>query len=286
MADLTDSIVVGIDGSEEALNAATWAAVEAPSRDLALHLVSSTYVPGFYGLDVPQLPEMYEWIDHMSRTQLHDASERVRTIAPQVPVQTEYLRQPPIPLLLEMSKSAHMIALGASGRGGFSGMLLGSTAIAVTAHASCPVAVVRSASSPDGPVVVGADGSETSVAALRVAFSEASSRKARLVAVHVEEIPSIREVGLGRTRDRGHADRVLGESLAGWRSAYPDVSIEAVAETGQPSNALLDWSNHAQLIVVGTRGRGGFRGMLLGSTSQALLHHARCPVLVARNQAG
>ncbi|MDI2030250.1 universal stress protein [Saccharopolyspora sp. TS4A08] len=283
MTDLTDTIVVGIDGSEQALNAVDWAAAEVSSRNLALRVVTSTepYVRGFYGQQFPYLPDVFEQIDQLARVQLRDGLNRARAVDPDMPVHTEYLREPPISLLLRMSKTARLIALGASGRGGFSGMLLGSTATAVAAHASCPVAIVRDPNVPNGPVVVGVDGSETSTAALGSAFDEASRRKVRLVAVHVGETPSIRELGVGRAHQQpGDMERILAESLAGWRERYPEVDVERVAVDGQPPSVLLDWSDRAQLVVVGTRGRGGFRGMLLGSTSQALLHHARCPVLV------
>lgn len=285
MTDLTDTIVVGIDGSEQAFSAVAWSAAEASSHDLSLRLVASTepYLRNFYGPELPYLPAVFEEIDQLARAHLRDGQNRASTVDPEVPVHTEYVREPPISLLLRMSKTAHMIALGASGRGGFSGMLLGSTAAAVAVHASSPVAVVRDPNTPDGPVVVGVDGTAISIAALGKAFDEASWRKVRLVAVHVGEDPSIREVGVGRAHERpGDVERILAESLAGWGPHYADVEVERVAVGGRPPGVLLDWSDRAQLVVVGTRGRGGFRGMLLGSTSQALLHHARCPVLVVR----
>lgn len=287
MTDLGNTIAVGVDGSEQALNAVTWSAQAASSRNLALRLVSSTapYIQGFYGPGLPYLPEVFEEIDQLAKAQLRDGLHRAGAIDPQVSVHTEFVREPPIPYLLEMSKKARMIALGASGRGGFSGMLLGSTAHSVAAHASSPVVVVRTPNIADGPVVVGVDGSETSTAALDAAFDEASWRKVRLVTVHVSEAPSIREVGIGQAHEqRGSGDRVLAESVAGRAANYPDVHVERVAVEGGPPSVLLDWSGRAQLVVVGTRGRGGFRGMLLGSTSQALLHHARSPVLVVRTR--
>ncbi|MEV4729669.1 universal stress protein [Saccharopolyspora sp. NPDC049426] len=288
MTDLNNTIVVGVDGSEQALDAVAWSAEEASSRNLSLLLVSSTepYTSGFYGPGLPYLPEVFEEIDQLARAHLRDGVHRAGTIDPEVSVRTEFVREPPIPRLLEMSKTARMIALGASGRGGFSGMLLGSTASSVASHASSPVAIVRNPNTPDGPVVVGVDGSETSTAALEAAFDEASWRKAPLVAVHAGEAPSIREVGVGRAHERpGDVERILAESLAGRAENYPDVDVERVGVEGSPPSVLLDWSDRAQLVVVGTRGRGGFRGMLLGSTSQSLLHHARSPVVVVRTRA-
>ena len=287
MTDLSNTIVVGVDGSEPALSAVAWSAEEASSRNLSLRLVTSTapYLQSFYGPGLPYPPEMFEEVDQLARAQLRDGLHRATTIDPQISAHTEFVREPPISLFLEKSKTARMIALGASGRGGFTGMLLGSTANSVAAHASSPVAIVRDPTIPDGPVVVGVDGSETSTAALEAAFDEASWRKARLVAVHAVEVPSIREVGVGHAHEQpGDGDRALAESLAGRAESYPDVDVERVAVDDSPPNALLEWSDRAQLVVVGTRGRGGFRGMLLGSTSQALLHHARSPVLVVRTR--
>lgn len=243
MTDLGNTIVVGVDGSDQALNAVAWSAQEASSRNLALRLVSSTapHIQGFYGPGLPYLPEVFEEIDQLARAQVRDGLHRAGTTDPQVSVHTEFVREPPISHLLEMSKTARMIALGASGRGGFSGMLLGSTAHSVAAHASSPVAVVRTPNIADGPVVVGVDGSETSTAALDAAFDEASWRKARLVAVHVGEAPSIREVGVGQAHEQpGDAERALAESLAGRAENYPDVDVERVAVEGRPTSVLLD----------------------------------------------
>lgn len=284
MSDLSKAIVVGIDGSDPALSAVTWAAKAAAARGLSVHLVSSTepYFRAFYGAGMPVPPEAFSEIDELARTRLRDAHDRATAAAPKLAVTTEYVQEQPISLLLRLSKSARLLALGASGRGGFSGMLLGSTAASAAAHAACPVAVVRAPNAPDGPVVAGVDGSETSVDALSAAFAEASWRRVKLVAVHAShDEPSIREVGLGRrSPDPQEPERVLAESLAGLQEEHPDVQVERTTINNHPRDALLDWSTRAQLVVVGSRGRGGFLGMLLGSTSQALLQHAQSPVLI------
>lgn len=283
MTDLSNAIVVGIDGSDQALNAVTWAAQVASARKLSLHLVSSTepHFRGFYGAGMPVPPEAFTGIDELARTQLRDATERAAELDPELAVTSEYLQEQPISLLLRLAKGARMLALGASGRGGFGGMLLGSTAASAAAHATCPVAVVRTPNIPDGPVVAGVDGSATSVNALAAAFAEAAWRRAKLVAVHASPEPSIREVGLGRTEpEPQELERVLAESLAGLQEQHTDVQVERTTVTDRPRDAMLDWSTRAQLVAVGSRGRGGFLGMLLGSTSQALLNHAECPVLV------
>ncbi|WP_406689430.1 universal stress protein [Saccharopolyspora sp. ID03-671] len=285
MSDLSNAIVVGVDGSDQALSAVTWAAKAASARGLSLHLVSSTepYFRGPYGAAAAVAPEAFSEIDELARTRLRNAAKRAAGADAALEVTTEFVQQQPIPLLLHLAESARMLALGTSGRGGFTGMLLGSTAASVAAHAACPVAVVRPPKSPDGPVVVGVDGSAISTDALAAAFAEASWRRVALVAVHAsrDHEPSIREVGLGRTEpDPQEPELVLAASLAGLQEQHPDVRVERDTVNSRPRDALLDRSARAQLVVVGSRGRGGFLGMLLGSTSQALLQHAHSPVLV------
>jgi nucleotide-binding universal stress UspA family protein len=173
-------------------------------------------------------------------------------------------------------------------------MLAGSTAVALVAHGHCPVAVIRGRT-PDGippaggPVVVGLDGSPASEAAVAIAFDEASLRGADLVAVHTcSEYQSDSGYAYARqfvvdwdaidVRER----EVLAERLAGWQEKYPDVLVRRVVARDRPVRALLEQTAEAQLLVVGSRGHGGFTGMLLGSTSQALIYHGTCPLLVAR----
>ncbi|WP_236790892.1 universal stress protein [Amycolatopsis sp. GM8] len=291
MTDSKGAIVVGIDGSEQALQAARWAAAEAASRNLRLHLVSGVDPAlGYYGAGLPIPQESFDAVERVASQQLDEATQAVREVDPDVVVTAARLRLPPVPMLIELSQEARMIVLGASGRGGFEGMLAGSTAVSVAARGVCPVVIVRGEERRDGPVVVGVDGSPTSVSALGVAFDEASWRGASLVAVHAWSdmdyatiVPW--EYALLETEPSGQEQaRVLAESLAGWQEKYPDVSVERVVVKDRPRRQLLEWSAQAQLVVVGSRGRGGFRGLLLGSTSQALLHHAQCPVLVVRPQ--
>jgi len=190
-----------------------------------------------------------------------------------------------------------MVVVGSRGLGGFTGLLLGSVGVALAAHAHCPVAVVRAAT-PDGPlpttgpVVVGIDGSDNSLAATEVAFGEAAGRKAPLAAVHTWSdlpleppfgpVPSWPET----TEVEIYQRQVLADRLAAWTTKHPDIAVRRVVTRDKPAASLLAQAKNAQLIVLGSHGRGGFTGMLLGSTSQALLHHAPCPVIVARPEHG
>lgn len=293
MPETANAIVAGVDGSESAIRAVRWAAAEAAARKLRLHLVTG-FDPmlGFYGGGLPMPQGLFDDLEKLAARQLTEAAEAAREVNGELVVTTAKRAGAPIPLLIELSRTARMIVLGSSGRGGFTGMLAGSTAVEVVAHAECPVVVVRTrddeAVPADGPVVVGMDGSRTSERALAAAFDEASWRKAPLVAVHawsdadyIGIVPpefALLEVEPAREEQ----ERVLAESLAGWQDKYPDVMVERVVVKDRPRHQLLHWAEQAQLIVVGSRGRGGFRGLLLGSTSQALIHHAKCPVMVVR----
>lgn len=289
MTERTGVIVVGVDGSEQALDAVRWAAAEAAPRNLRLRLVSDVDpATGFYGAGLIIPPGSIEAIAAAAHADLRHAERAVRAVAPDVSVEKEFARTQPIPALIEQSRTARMLVLGASGRGGYTGMLAGSTVASVVAHAHCPVVVVRQPLDPDGPVVVGVDGSALSTAALAAAFDEASWRRTPLVAVHSwsdadYETGAPPEMALLRAEpDEDEQARVLAESLAGWQEKYPDVPVERVVVKDRPRHQLLDRSAKARLVVVGSRGRGGFRGLLLGSTSQALVSHARCPVMVVR----
>jgi nucleotide-binding universal stress UspA family protein len=292
MTELTDAIVAGVDGSESALRAVRWAAAEAAARKLALYLVTG-FDPMLtcYGGGLPAPQSVYDSLARVAQDHLAEAAEAAHAVAGELAVTTQRPDLSPVPLLIELSRTARMIVLGSSGHGGFTGMLTGSTAVAVTAHAECPVVVVRPREGPmpaEGPVVVGVDGSPTSERALAMAFDEASRREVELIAVHawsdadyIDVVPA-QFVLLETEPTRDEQARVLAESLAGWQDKYPDVVVRRVVVKDRPRHLLLEWTEQAQLVVVGSRGRGGFRGLLLGSTSQALIHHARCPVMIVR----
>jgi nucleotide-binding universal stress UspA family protein len=197
-------------------------------------------------------------------------------------------------VLVEASSSADLVVLGSRGLGGFRGMLVGSVAVTLAAHGHCPVVVVRGRTVEDpppevGPVVLGVDGSPISEAATGFAFDAASLRGVRLIAVHVwndlafigpwNPLPQVPDLAAVEADLR----RQLDERMAAWQAKYPDVEVERVLVRGYPAAGLLDQAAGAQLIVVGSRGRGAIAGLGgLGSTSQAVLYHARCPVAVVR----
>ncbi|WP_406630981.1 universal stress protein [Amycolatopsis sp. WGS_07] len=289
------TVLVGIGGWDGAAEAVRWAARLAEGRDLELELVHclQTAAPaGFAGPDVlfPDSPADSGCLAPVDR----DLAVSVED-AP--PVRTEVYTDSAPALLIDRSRDARMVVLGRTGTDGVSGMLAGATAAAVVSNAGCPVAVVRGRRGDgpvplDGPVAVGVDTSPNSEAAIAAAFEEASFRKVPLVAVHawadvvcdaIER--SARPVPEREPRRQPVEERLLANRLDGWQEKYPDVEVHRKLVRDRPRQVLLEESERAQLIVVGSRGRGGFAGMLLGSTSQALIHHSSCPVLVVRPEA-
>jgi nucleotide-binding universal stress UspA family protein len=181
-----------------------------------------------------------------------------------------------------------MVVVGSRGHGWLRRTLLGSVSSGLIRHAHCPVAVIHyedpSRPQPSGaPVVVGIDGSPVSDAATAVAFEEASLRGAELVAVHAWHDVNVFDVpGVDFATIQADGERVLAEQLAGWQQRFPDVTVRRVVVCDRPADQLIEQSHSAQLVVVGSHGRGGFAGMLLGSVSVALVQAARTPVIVAR----
>jgi nucleotide-binding universal stress UspA family protein len=291
-----NSIVVGVDGSTSALHAALWAADVAARRGHPLRLmfasnVSAYALGGMAGMAPPQ--SFFDAIEASGTQVLVDVETAIRNVHPDLPISTDLQTTASATLtLIEQSDDALLLVLGSRGTGGFRGALVGSTAVSLVAHARCPVAIIRGIETDtvppaDGPIVVGVDGSAVSDAAIATAFDEASWRGAELVAVHswLEYIsdPALdRWFGADWEQAKQTENELLAERLAGWQEKYPDVVVRRIVSQGRPAECLLEQAVGAQLMVVGSRGRGGFNGMLLGSTSQALIYHATCPVLVVR----
>jgi nucleotide-binding universal stress UspA family protein len=294
MSTPNQTIVVGVDGSVGSDQAVRWAARLAAQRDLGLHIVHGLcFAQPQYGLAIASAGALVDAVRDDAERIVRDAVALARAVPENVSITTDLPTEPPVPLLIELSREARMVVIGHTGTGGFTGTLLGSTAAAVVSHAHCPVLVVRSRPGtldvPEhGPVVVGVDGSPVSEEAIAAAFDEASQRGAALIAVHAwsdvtddDMYRATRLLAEWESIEEGE-QLLLAQRLAGWQEKYPDVEVRRELVRDRPRHALLERSATAQLVVVGSRGRGGFRGMLLGSTSQALVQHAQCPVLVVR----
>lgn len=286
-------ITVGIDGSDSALRAARWAAAEARDRGVGLRLVHACELLTGYAPQIVDLATLHTAMKERGEIWLADARQAAERVVPGLPVDVALFLSPPVPVLIKEADGADLLVLGSRGLGGFSGLLVGSTAVAVAGRASGPMVVVRGRHTEDavtakGPVVVGVDGTPVGESAIAFAFAEASMRGADLVAVHAwsDLLVEAGYVGGAAALDFGpleeRAREGLAERLAGWQEKYPDVHVVREVVRDRPARALLRRAAHAQLVVVGSRGRGGFRGLLLGSTSQHLLYHAECPVVIAR----
>jgi len=297
MHGFTDSAVAaGIDGSTSAVRAAVWAGTEARRRGRPLRLVQ------VYALPQVKAPvafgtheQVRAGLAERAEGWLADARDAVLAEHPGLDVTTAAREWSPVTALVQESQHAELLVLGSRGLGGFTGLLVGSTAVAVAAHTHCPIVVVRGRRPHDpppatGPVVVGTDGSPDSEAAIAFACEEARLRGTGLIAVHtwsdVLADGMLRPHPLQEDPDEiAAAERVkLAEQVVGWQRKYPDLPIELEVTRGRPVRTLLERGERAQLIVVGCRGRDGFTGMLLGSTSQALIAHSPCPVAVVRPQ--
>lgn len=290
-------VVVGIDGSSSANRAAVWAAREAVSRHAPLKMVFAYEWAADEGPGRVALRANARYRDVFllyARDRIEEATARVRGEVPEVEMTTELVVGQPVRVLTERSADASLLVLGSRGLGGVSGLLLGSVAVGLVSHATCPVVVVRGdehhpevevAVDAGAPVVVGIDGSPMSEAALAFAYDYASAHGAPLVAVHAwrlshEDSRLVPYIDLDVVRDE--EERLLAEQTAGWSEKYTDVTLSREVVQGRSAHVLLEHSAGARLLVVGARGRGGVAGLLLGSTSQALIHRAACPVAVVR----
>ncbi|HTI75263.1 MAG TPA: universal stress protein [Mycobacterium sp.] len=285
-------IIVGVDGSPASRVAVDWAAREASVRHLPLtiiHVVQAATIQVWP--DIPLPSDLHLRFEESGKAILSDArataEDAVRDAGP-IQVDTELISAAVLPTLIDWSKGADMIVVGCRGLGAIARRLLGSVSWGLVHHAHCPVAVVHDEdplmpTPAVAPVVVGIDGSPASEDATAIAFDEASRRGVGLVAVHawsdfaVDELPGVEWADLEK-----QAEEALAERLAGWQERYPDVTIRRVVVLDRPAHQLLEQSESAQLTVVGSHGRGGFAGMLLGSVSSTVAESARMPVIVAR----
>jgi len=295
-------IVVAVDGSPDSNAAMRWAVREATMRNVALTLVHAA-LPVSFG------PQVLEWsgfsppaeflqdLDDNSRQVLADAVKIVEDMSgdhrPRMNAELTY--GAPVPALVELSTKADMVVVGSRGHGALERALLGSVSTGLVHHAHCPVAVIRKelSSRTEGCVLVGVDGSPASELATAIAFDEASWRGAELVTLHawtdveIPDIPDREWTGTTRTSWttlQSAAEETLAERLAGYRDRYPNVVVHSEVFVNHAAQHLVERSESAQLVVVGSHGRGGFAGMLLGSVSTAVVHAVRAPVIVARQR--
>jgi nucleotide-binding universal stress UspA family protein len=284
-------VVVGIDGSPPSNAAVCWAARDAAMRRVPLtvaHMVSEI-APIYPGIGLSA--GVTVWQEERGRQVLEQAvkvAEEAIGADREIEIKSELRCAPPIPTLIEMSEEAEMLVVGSNGRGALGRFLLGSVSSSLARSAHCPVAVIRDEDPlmphpAQAPVLVGIDGSPASELAVAIAFDEASRRGVELTALHAWSDVDVFELpGIDWSAVKSEAERSLAEQLAGWQERYPDVTVHRLLVADRPARQLIEKSESAQLVVLGSHGRGGLSGALLGSVSNAIVHSVRMPVIVAR----
>ncbi|MFB8754409.1 universal stress protein [Streptomyces nigra] len=276
-------IVVGVDPDPSRRAALTWAADEADRRALPLRLIHARGMASgaFRPEGTPPAVEEDEALESVGQRMIEEALAFVRSRWSSVEVSGSLAYGEPAWVLREAAADASMVVVGSwhlsARRELFSSA---SVALPLSAHAACPVAVVpepEDAARPAAHFVVGVDGSRQSRAALGFAVEEAALRGAGVRALYAWHLPVLGALDEeAAVRDCG---RVLSEAVAERKATHPEVEVHLEVVRGHPVQVLTEASEHALGLVVGTRGHGGFTGMLLGSVSQGVLHHARCPVV-------
>ena len=284
-------IVVGVDGSAASNAAIAWAAMDAARRGVLLTLVHVLPSPLLSIWPEPPIPDAnWAWREEYAR-ELLDAADAVvgRAIEDLGPITLAHrvLHGAPVAQMVDMSKQATTVVVGRSGRNALHRRFIGSVASGLLHHAHAPVAVTPNVESGEGtsqlPVLLGVDGPPTSKAAIEIAFEEASRLGVGLTALHAwadigrGTMPAAdweRQIALGEV--------ALADRLARWQERYPHVAVDRRLVHGEPTCRLVEASQTAQLTVVGSHGRGGFAGMMLGSVSSGTVQAAHTPVIVAR----
>lgn len=279
-------LLLAHDGSTESRRALDWAATEALRTGSPVHVLAVNEVlPPTWG----GVGGMYVYAESYTQgdsSGLLDEAAKALAEAGVTAVTTEQRSGHVVDELLRAADSASVLVVGSRGHGRAGEAVLGSVSQHLARHATCPVVVVREPRNPDAArIVVGIDGSRTSIAALEYACQRAETTGETVVALHAWRVrPSSTDVFKAEARsiDTKERDVLLAESIAGVRVDHPDVRLEQEVVAVAPDHALVDASASASLVVVGSRGLGFFSGMLLGSVSQAVLHRATCPVAVVR----
>ena len=290
------SVVVGVDWSDAARAAVEHGAAAAADRHLPLHLVH-VLEPAVYAVRpvVGRVDDLDLILRKAGQRLLGEAVDVLGLAYPGLRVTSEVRRGPAVEVLVDESRRAERLVLGSRGVGAFSELMVGSTALQTASLAACPVVIVPVPPSSDLPrhdVVVGVDGSTSSHAALAFAFEAASVLEEPLVAVHAwtdparlaphAQLPLVYDPGLVAHEER----LVLAEAMAGFAERYPDVKVDNRVVHDHAVHALTAAAVTAQLLVVGSRGRGPVRALLLGSVSHGVLHHATVPVAVVPGRQG
>ncbi|MDE9367275.1 universal stress protein [Luteipulveratus sp. YIM 133132] len=292
-------VVVGVDGSGTDEPAVAWAALTAARHRVPLRVVHSNEVAVAGAVQDDPAAGSDETLsalrEHGEAPRVADQLvEKVRAQYPGVDVEAVEAAGAASQALMDQQESALVLVVGSGRRGGIGERILGSTSLNIAMHAACPVAVVNPgvdvSAEPVGRIVVGVDGSRDSAAAAEIAWATAAARGARVACIstwYLEVVGGVvitdedseqRDVIETRQRERVEA------AIRAAREDFPDVPYDVEILNGPSSKVLAAQSDHADVLVIGTRGRGGFAGKLLGSVSHKVLQAARCPVVVVKSR--
>ena len=289
------TIVVGVDGSDESRAALQWSLEEGHLRGVevtALHVwqyppdLVWQFPPSTLAAEGSPIPDR-ELFEKRAKDLLRGIVNEVAPAGASADVKQEVVEGSVADRLVEAAQGAELLVVGSRGRGGFRGLLLGSVSQQCAHHTPSPLAIVRRAEGERGigstAIVVGVDGSTQAEAALEWAFEEAARRGEHVIALHAYWLPHAHELAFAAARAlrdslESNARTLLHDAVA--RAGRRGVKCTEVVEEGPPASLLVEAAKRAQLLVVGSRGRGGFRGLLLGSVSQQCAHHAVCPTVI------
>lgn len=283
------AVVVGYDGSEVSKRAVAFAAQEAHTRRLPLQVITAWDQPMVdLGMGAGSVvdPDLSQVIENRALEVVAEGAELARAAGAEVT--TAVVAGPAAAALVQHSQGADAVVVGSHRRQMMADLLLGGVSRQVATHAACPVVVVRGQQESHQRVAVGIDGSEGARRALDFAFDEASRRGWSLRVVHAWDVAVIGfDVDASTYPQGGILDdvrdvetRLSAEVLAGHTARYPDVEVQIRVERGSAARVLVDAASDCDLLVCGSRGRGGFSALLLGSVSHKVLHHAACTVAI------
>jgi nucleotide-binding universal stress UspA family protein len=280
MDESSDCILVGVDGTPESQLALRWAVEAARVGDLAVRIVhaylnqASDWPATAEGF-IPEPPvDQYQ-------AELDAAVHFVRDRLGYHAGSGWLVHESPVDAILTEAADAQMVVVGTKFDNKLAAAVLGSVASIVTAKAPCPVVVVRGEAG-NGPILVGMDGSADSEDAVAFAFEQAARFEARLTVAYCWQPQERHDAPI--TEMRGLLQNWLAENVRTYKDKYPAVAVKSLVVEGRPAIALAELTDDTSLVVVGSRGRGGVAGLLLGSVSQSLLRHAKCPVAVVRRK--
>ncbi|MFI9201615.1 universal stress protein [Streptomyces sp. NPDC053048] len=270
-------VVAGVDGSEESLNAAAWAAREAVARGTSLRIMHALEWRTSNLQFSPGVSAQREW----AQNRIEEARQELAETRPGLEVEVEEVDELPAKALLDAARKAELLVLGSRGLSMFEGWLLGSVSLAVIAHAAVPVVLVRTGWEPPvagggGTVVVGIEPDGSYDPLLGFAFAAAAARQAVLRVVHVRRP----EATIGSSSEEEPSGRLFAVLLAPWRRRWPNVEVEEWLTDGPAAQHVVEAAKDAQLLVVGRRVHRPAFGARIGPVTHAAVHHAGCPVAV------